>query len=137
MNYRKSYLKSKLCKITKFHVILWILTVSTVSRAARRNSAETVGFHKTSTPGNQVKLRYFMHWQQHGFLDQQELRWVDYPQKMLGQASCVSCEIFKNTFSTEHPRKTASDNRKIHVPVHPNIHCKTSSCNFTIRELNW
>ena len=36
-----------------------------VSRRFARNYAETVPFHKISTPGNKVKLRYLAQWMEH------------------------------------------------------------------------
>ena len=51
-----------LCKISKFHLISWCRNAQFSQSFGRiaQNSTETLRFHKNSTPGNQVKLRYFM-----------------------------------------------------------------------------
>ena len=57
-------------KIT-FHLISWCRNF--VERKSFRIYAETVPFHKISTPGNETELRYFSQWKlcRRGFLNQE------------------------------------------------------------------
>ena len=54
INKSNIYQNKKLLKIDDIHCVKY--------RIIARNYAETVPFHKISTSGNSVKLRYFTQW---------------------------------------------------------------------------